>query len=33
MRYGIIAGSGRFPVLALEAARQQGDQAIAIAIK
>src|ERR1700692_3601458 len=33
MRYGIIAGNGRFPVLALETARKQGDEAIAIAIK
>ena len=33
MRYGIIAGNGRFPVIALEAARKQGDEAIAIAIK
>jgi hypothetical protein len=33
MKYGIIAGSGRFPVLALETARKQGDEAIAIAIK
>jgi UDP-2,3-diacylglucosamine hydrolase len=33
MKYGIIAGNGRFPVLALESARRQGDEAIAIAIK
>ena len=33
MKYGIIAGNGRFPVIALETARKQGDQAIAIAIK
>jgi hypothetical protein len=33
MKYGIIAGSGRFPVLALETARKQGDEAVAIAIK
>jgi UDP-2,3-diacylglucosamine hydrolase len=32
-RYGIIAGNGRFPVIALETARQQGYEAIAIAIK
>jgi DUF1009 family protein len=32
MKYGIIAGNGRFPVLALETARKQGDEAIAIAI-
>src|SRR5271154_7104720 len=33
MKYGIIAGSGLFPVLALETARKQGDEAIAIAIQ
>lgn len=33
MKYGIIAGNGRFPVLALETARRQGDEAIAIAIR
>ena len=33
MKYGIIAGNGRFPVIALETARKQGDEAIAIAIK
>jgi UDP-2,3-diacylglucosamine hydrolase len=33
MKYGIIAGNGRFPVIALESARKQGDEAIAIAIK
>lgn len=33
MKYGIIAGNGRFPVIALETARKQGDQAIAIAIR
>ena len=33
MKYGIIAGNGRFPVIALESARRQGDEAIAIAIK
>jgi DUF1009 family protein len=33
MKYGIIAGNGRFPVLALETARRQGDEAVAIAIK
>ena len=32
-KYGIIAGNGRFPVIALETARKQGDEAIAIAIK
>ena len=29
----MIAGNGRFPVIALETARKQGDEAIAIAIK
>ena len=33
MKYGIIAGNGRFPVIALETARRQGDEAVAIAIK
>ncbi len=33
MKYGIIAGNGRFPVLALETARKQGDEAIAFAIR
>jgi DUF1009 family protein len=33
MKYGIIAGNGRFPILALETARKQGDEAIAFAIK
>ncbi len=33
MKYGIIAGNGRFPVLALETARRQGDEAVAIAIR
>jgi DUF1009 family protein len=33
MKYGIIAGNGRFPVIALESARSQGDEAVAIAIK
>jgi hypothetical protein len=33
MKYGIIAGNGRFPVIALETARTQGDEAVAIAIK
>lgn len=32
-RYAILCGNGRFPVLALEAARRQGDDALAIAIK
>lgn len=33
MKYGIICGNGRFPVLALETARKQGDEAVAIAIQ
>ena len=33
MRYGIIAGNGRFPILALEAARSQGDEVVAIGIE
>jgi hypothetical protein len=33
MKYGVIAGNGRFPVIALETARRQGDEAIALAIK
>ena len=33
MKYGIIAGNGRFPVIALETARKQGDVAVAFAIK
>ncbi len=33
MKYGIIAGNGRFPVLALETARALGDEAVVIAIR
>lgn len=33
MKYGLIAGNGRFPVLALETARKLGDEAVVIAIK
>lgn len=33
MTYGLIAGSGRFPVLALEAARKAGLEVVAIGIK
>jgi len=33
MPYGLIAGSGRFPALALEAARQAGIEVVAIGIK
>ena len=32
-RYGLIAGNGRFPILALEAARQLGDEVIVVAIE
>jgi DUF1009 family protein len=32
-RYGLIAGNGRFPLLALETARKLGDEVIAIGIK
>lgn len=32
-RYAIICGNGRFPLLALEAARRQGDEVIAFGIK
>jgi len=33
MRYGLIAGNGRFPVLALQAARKAGMDVVAIGIK
>src|SRR5581483_9742912 len=33
MKYGMIAGNGRFPVLALETARKSGDEVVAIAIR
>ncbi len=33
MRYGMIAGNGRFPILALEAARETGMELITVAIK
>lgn len=33
MRYGLIAGNGRFPVLALENARQLGHDVVAIGIQ
>ncbi len=33
MKYGLIAGSGRFPILALKAARALGHQVVAIGIK
>ncbi|MBI3473262.1 MAG: UDP-2,3-diacylglucosamine diphosphatase LpxI [Candidatus Solibacter usitatus] len=32
-RYGLIAGSGRFPLLALEAARKLGHEVVAVGIK
>src|SRR5437868_2798002 len=33
MRYGLIAGNGRFPMLALESARQLGHDVTVIAIR
>lgn len=33
MRYGLIAGSGRFPILALETARQLGHEVVVLAIR
>src|ERR1700730_12523211 len=33
MPYGLIAGNGRFPILALEAARKAGMEIVAIGIK
>ena len=33
MRYGVIAGSGRFPVLALETARKLGHEVVVVALK
>ncbi len=33
MKYGLIAGNGRFPILALESARKIGDEVIVVAIK
>jgi UDP-2,3-diacylglucosamine hydrolase len=32
-RYGMIAGNGRFPVLALETARHAGDEVVVVAIR
>lgn len=32
-RYGLIAGNGRFPLVALETARQLGHEVVAVAIK
>ena len=33
MKFGIIAGNGRFPVLALETARSEGHETVAFAIR
>ncbi|HKW96502.1 MAG TPA: UDP-2,3-diacylglucosamine diphosphatase LpxI [Bryobacteraceae bacterium] len=33
MRYGLIAGNGRFPILALESARKLGHEVVVIAIQ
>ena len=33
MKYGLIAGNGRFPVLALESARAAGDEVVVAAIR
>ena len=33
MKYGMIAGNGRFPILALQTARRLGDDVVAIGIK
>ncbi len=33
MKYGLIAGNGRFPILALESARQAGDEVVVFAIQ
>ena len=33
MRYGMIAGNGRFPLLALESARQLGYEIVVIALQ
>ena len=33
MKYGLIAGGGRFPLLVLSAARQQGHEMVAVAVK
>jgi DUF1009 family protein len=33
MKYGLIAGNGRFPVLALESARALGHEVVAVAIR
>src|SRR5260221_8297251 len=33
MKYGLIAGNGRFPILALEEARRLGHQVVVIALR
>lgn len=33
MRYGLIAGSGRFPILALQTARSLGHEVVVVAVK
>ncbi|MGH9630703.1 MAG: LpxI family protein, partial [Bryobacteraceae bacterium] len=33
MKYGLIAGNGRFPILALETARTLGHEVVAIGIQ
>src|SRR6266702_5106523 len=33
MRYGLIAGNGRFPILALEEARRLGHQVVTVALR
>jgi UDP-2,3-diacylglucosamine hydrolase len=33
MRYGMIAGAGRFPILALETARREGHEVVVIAVE
>jgi DUF1009 family protein len=33
MKYGLIAGNGRFPILALQSARKTGDEVVVFAIK
>ncbi len=33
MKYGLVAGNGRFPILALESARQLGHEVVVVAIR
>ena len=33
MKYGLIAGNGRFPILALEEARRQGHEVVVVALR